>query len=315
MSAARLLIHLGLPKTATTSIQHNVFASLHDNGKINFLGKFLDYDYKTGMVTTKNYRGKFIRDVAEGKMAIAEGRSMLEKNLDQSRLNVFSDEGIMIAYPGRDNLSLFEKFKNLEALFSGYTVEVVVTLRDPVDYLYSLYVQLYPDFFSKNRALNSIDKFAGLLLEFPGDVLFESFHYKKWLPKLDALFPVTIVEYEQIKNPASLFHLNWSRLLGMSDADFFDALNKEKVNAKRKTGKEVGVVRDFKGIELYFYNLLASKGVVFSAVRAVYKLSGIKKILHYRFGSWSTHKYPSGELNMKLKKALEFGGYRYDEYS
>jgi len=37
----QLLLHIGLPKTATTSLQHNVLYPLHKEGKINFLGAVL----------------------------------------------------------------------------------------------------------------------------------------------------------------------------------------------------------------------------------------------------------------------------------
>jgi hypothetical protein len=35
----QLLLHIGLPKTATTSLQRNVLMPLHQEGKINYLGK------------------------------------------------------------------------------------------------------------------------------------------------------------------------------------------------------------------------------------------------------------------------------------
>lgn len=50
----KILLHLGLPKTATTSLQHNVLRKLHEEGTINFLGKDLDYCDKTGRVTVHN---------------------------------------------------------------------------------------------------------------------------------------------------------------------------------------------------------------------------------------------------------------------
>ena len=156
----KILIHLGLPKTATTSLQHNVLQKLHDQGKINFLGKNLDYCDATGKVTIYNYTGKFIRDAAEEKITLAEARELLSQHFDKDKLNVFSDEGLMIAYPGQKNLPLKQKIENLKKLLEGYDVNIALTLRNPVDYFYSLYVQLYPDFYSQIKALNTFEKYT-----------------------------------------------------------------------------------------------------------------------------------------------------------
>ncbi|AHF02228.1 hypothetical protein THIAE_04300 [Thiomicrospira aerophila AL3] len=72
----KVLIHLGLPKTATTSLQHNVLQPLHDKGYINFLGKNLDYCDRTCKVEIHNYTGKFIRDAVEEKISISDARQM-----------------------------------------------------------------------------------------------------------------------------------------------------------------------------------------------------------------------------------------------
>ncbi|MZR64147.1 hypothetical protein [Alcanivorax sp. DP30] len=307
MTSATLLLHLGLPKTATSSLQHNVFLPLGREGRINFLGKCLDYNYKTAKVSVENYRGKFIRDVAEGKMSLGEGREALEASLNPDRLNVFSDEGIMVAYPGRANLTLAEKFANLEKLLTGYNVKVVVTLREPVDYLYSLYVELYPDFCSKVRELDSVEKYTNTLLERPDDCLFESYHFSKWLSRLEKSFPVTVIEYDQLKDPASEAFTIWSSLLGITQDDFYEHFNSQAVNTKKKSGKEVEIVRDLKGLEIYFHGLLVNSGFVFRAVKKLYHAFGIKKLLRYRFGAGATHKYPSDAKCQELKAVLGYG--------
>lgn len=312
MNSARVLLHLGLPKTATSSLQRNVLSVLDDDGRINFLGKLLEQDYKTGEVIISNYRGKCIRDVAEGKVGISEGRVLLEEILDNEKLNVFSDEGIMVAYPGRDNLPLSDKFDNLKALFAGYDVQVVVTIREPVDYLYSLYVQLYPDFCSKVAKVNTVEKYVDLLLAGNDRILFESFFYSHWLPEIESLFSVSVLEYENLKDPSSFVYSQWAGLLGMKRSEFVNLFNKEAVNVKKKKGKEVEVVKDFRGVESFFYNLLSNFGPLFVFARWLYKGLGMRRLLHYRFGVRENHKYPSGDKYKRIKKALEFGSYRYE---
>lgn len=307
MRKAALLLHLGLPKTATSSLQHNVFLQLGREGRVNFLGKCLDYDYKTSEVSVENYRGKFIREVAEGKMSVQEGRAVLAETLMPDCLNVFSDEGIMIAYPGRENLSLTEKFANLEKLMAGYDVKVVVTLREPVDYLYSLYVELYPEYCSKVRELSTVEKYTNALLKRPDDRLFETFHYGRWLPQLKDVFPVTVIQYEQLNGAESQAFSTWGSLLGISQSEFAGLFNKQAVNTKKKSGKEVEVVRDLKGMESFFHGLLVNSGFVFRVVRALYRVFGVKKLLRYRFGTRKNHKYPSDAKCQELKQTLGYG--------
>ena len=177
----KILLHLGLPKTATTTLQHNVFQKLHDMGKVNFLGKCINYNEGSGMVHVINYSGKFIRDAAEEKIPINEARLRLKNVINKELINIFSDEGIMVAYPRMDNLPLKRKISNLKAIFDGYEVKVLLTLRQPVEYFYSLYVQLHPDYYSQVKKLNAFEKYVEHYIQNPDDTLYESFHYKEYL--------------------------------------------------------------------------------------------------------------------------------------
>lgn len=305
MSAPRILLHLGLPKTATSSLQHNVFQKLHEEKRINFLGKCLDYDYKTGNVQIVNYTGKFIRDAAEGNLSIDQARLKLEGVLDSVLLNVFSDEGIMVAYPGKENRLLSEKFDNLRRVFEGYNLNVIVTLRHPVDYLYSLYVQLYPDFCSRIKEFNSIEKYTDQLLRDSNGVLFESFFFRRWLPQLEETFNLTVLEYEDFKTDCLKVYTIWGDLLGISGKDFQEYFNYRKLNVKIKSGKEIKKTKDFKFAEEFFRRVLSSSQVVYVSAKWLYSAFGLKAILRYRFNSTATHKYPEGDKYNRLLGVLK----------
>lgn len=305
MSSPTVLLHLGLPKTATSSLQHNVFQKLHQQSRINFLGKCLDYEYKTGNVKIHNYSGKFIRDAVDGDLDVLEARTLLKDSLQENLLNVFSDEGVMVAYPGRDNLTLVEKFERLKAVFEGYRVKVVITLRDPIDYLYSMYVQLYPDFFSRIPELNSFEKYVRKLQVDPDNTLFESFFYDRWVPKLRSNFDVTFIRYESLSNSEGKVFSTWANLLGISDGEFREFFSTSRVNVKKKSGKEVGKVRDFKALEIFFIRTFSSSKSIYRSAKFLYHISGLKQLLNYRFESKKTHSYPSeGDLK-RLQEILK----------
>ena len=305
MSAPKVLLHLGLPKTATSSLQHNVLQKLHEENRINFLGKCLDYDYRTAKLEVFNYSGQFIRDAAEEKMSIEDARKQLAIALKPDRLNVFSDEGIMVAYPGKENLPLSRKFENLRVVFKGYDVRVVVTLRQPIDYLYSLYVQLYPDFCSKVHELNSVQKYADRLISDQNNVLFESFFYTRWLSELKDRFQVTKFQYEDISNRLSSAYQGWANLLGIPVDEFKSLFDDKVLNRKERTaGDGVKRVGDLKIVENRFRIIFSYNRLIYNFSKVLYRKTGLKALLNYRFAYGGTHRYPEGEQYEKLKKVL-----------
>lgn len=309
MKKTKVLLHLGLPKTATSSLQHNVLQRLHAEGKINFLGKCLNYDLKTKKLDIKNYTGKFIRDGAEGNITISEAQSKLVDVLDKDSLNVFSDEGLMVAYPGKENRPLSVKFDNLSEIFREYDLKVVVTLRNPVDYLYSLYVELYPDYCSSVRDLNTIKKYTNKFLKNPDCLLFESLFFDRWLEALGGKFSVSVLSYEKLANHDQDTSVTWANLLGIDVTEFSECFNTKKVNVKAKSGKEVRQVKDLKRIEEKLKVMAAKVKPVYASARWIYNASGLKKVINYRFVSKKTHEYPSGsnleQLNAMLRPSAE----------
>lgn len=305
MTAPKILLHLGLPKTATSSLQHNVLKILHEQKRINFLGKCLDYNLETKELRVHNYTGKFIRDCAEGKLSVEVARHKLEDLVDPEKVNVFSDEGIMVAYPGKDNISLSQKFKILAKVLDGYNVQVLVTLRDPVDYLYSLYVELYPDYCSKVKDVSSMNKYVDKLFSFPDDVLFESFFFDKWINTLAKDFGLSVLNYEGLARGDEHEVSTWAKVLGISNDEFCHLFNSKKVNVKTKTGKEVKKIKDLKGLEMRLRMIFCKFKPGYVLLRWIYNLSGLKKLFNHRFISSKAHKYPDGATLDKLYVLLE----------
>lgn len=304
MKNAKVLLHLGLPKTATSSLQHNVLQTLHSDGEINFLGKCLGYDLATRNIDIVNYTGKFIRDAAEGKISIKEARNDLVNILDGDKLNVFSDEGLMVAYPGKENLPLAAKINNLADIFSGYDVQVIATLRNPVDYLYSLYVELYPDFCSNVRKVNSIEKYSSELVSNPGNILFESFFFDGWIALLKNEFPLSVVSYEKLVAGEETTISIWGELLGIDQQHFSELFNIKKVNVKQKSGKEVRQMKDLRRIEIALRDMATKVRPMYALLKWFYNTSGLKRILNYRVVSKRTHKFPEGEKLERINSVL-----------
>ncbi|WP_350594482.1 MULTISPECIES: hypothetical protein [unclassified Pseudoalteromonas] len=301
----KLLIHLGLPKTATSTLQQNVLQTLHDSNKVNFLGKNLEVSDKTGKVTIFNYSGKYIRDAIEEKIPFEDAVKKLEAELHDDKLNIFSDEGLMVAYPGADNLPLNRKLANLKKLIAPYKTEVVITLREPIDYFYSLYVQLYPDFYSKIKSLNTVEKCINKFLKEPDNILFESFLFNNYLPYLKSNFDLKVTHFEDIKNNPEKYYMAWSGLLNVSPENFQTLFEKKHVNEKKKTAQGSQKVVSLNFIESKARNLLIKAKPVFVFIKLIYNFTGLKKLFNRRVYISSVHKKPSGEALRQLKLLFE----------
>lgn len=306
----KVLIHLGLPKTATTSLQHNVFQNLHDQGRINFLGKNLDYSDKTGKVIIHNYAGKFIRDAVEEKIPLSEARKLLLRHLDSNKLNVFSDEGIMVAYPGHDNLPLKQKLANLKELLKGYDVNVALTLRNPVDYFYSLYVQLYPDFYSQIKGLNTFEKYTQTLLSDVDNVLFESFFYDSYLPSIKESFDLELTYFEDLSKDKNSAYQVWARLLNLSFEEFKELFEKAHVNKKQKTDKGTKKIFSLRFVEIRARGLLIGIPFVFEIVKKAYVFFNVGILLNKRIMLNAVHKKPKGRDLDSLHSVFKVSNYR-----
>ena len=305
----RILVHLGLPKTATTSLQHNVFQPLHDQGRINFLGKNLDYNETNGNVVVINYNGKFIREAAEGKLCVEKAKGMLSTVLTNEKLNVFSDEGLMIAYPGQKNLSLNQKFSNLKQLFDGYDAKVVLTLRDPVEYCYSLYVQMYPDFFSTIADLNSFEKYSDKIFQNENDVMFESFFSEKYLSKLEREFDVSLTYFEDLSRDKLRFYNQWAEFLSVDSEVFSQLFESKHENQKVKKATGSQKVFSLKPVETFGKEAFSQVPWAFPFFRYLYRSFNLRSAFNKRVSLGSVHNKPVGERLARLNDV--FHGYSY----
>ena len=306
---------MGLPKTATTSLQHNVFQKLHDQGRINFLGKNLNYNDETGKVIVNNYTGKFIRDAAEEKISFDEARELLLRHLDSNKLNVFSDEGIMVAYPGLANLPLKQKIANLKKVLEGHDVKVVLTLRNPVDYFYSLYVQLYPGFYSQIKALNTFEKYTQMLFYDADNTLFESFFYDSYVPFIKKNFDLELTYFEDLSKDKVSVYKVWGSLLGLSLEEFEELFEQEHVNKKQKTDKGSKKFFSLKFIETRARGLLIGIPFVFEIVKKVYVFFNVSMLLNKRITLNAVHKKPKGKVFDSLHKLFNAHDYKHGQYN
>ena len=142
----KLILHIGYPKTASTTLQEGLFLQLHKLGKINFLGRTVTSTHK------KLFADGFTQDwvVDFRKHFIMDKELPLPKyELSDILLNVISDEDLTV--PAIFNSIQFGVEKNpldfvepLHALLrEADDVTVLITIRNQVDLIPSSYLQKF----------------------------------------------------------------------------------------------------------------------------------------------------------------------------
>lgn len=168
--SGRLLVHAGLPKTATTTLQTQYFPCLPPD-QIHYLG-----------VRQPRSRGQdalyrlFVEAVCEGVEApgLHQGLAQL---LDQGLHVVVSEEMFTVSTLRGAGWQL--KLQRLAGILERYDHSVMVTVREPVQASFSYFVELQ----SRFRALG-LDYVTAVL----SDDAMQIFHYQTLLGCLDANF-------------------------------------------------------------------------------------------------------------------------------
>jgi hypothetical protein len=133
-SGSRLIIHIGLPKTGTTTLQQDVFP--------HFTGTYLGVFQPREEPQTDFYQSLFAAVSSEHPVESAsELRSRLN-SVGQFRTGsvgpmLLSEETITAGVNWREQL------QRLSQIIDGTDYTILVTWRDPVDAAYSFYCEIY----------------------------------------------------------------------------------------------------------------------------------------------------------------------------
>ena len=178
----KIFIHIGLPKTATTSLQSQYFPAL-DQKKIKYLGVFQP---RSGQETT-GYR-VIVDAIYSGDTENAT--KWLKENLNGSCAVLLSEECILVSDSTKDWRC---KLENLGVLLEGLDYELLVTVRDPVGAIFSYYIELYKSFSKERKSFLDLAMF---------DPRMEIYHYSKLFSEIEKHFEsrrVFVKKFEEIK--------------------------------------------------------------------------------------------------------------------
>ncbi|WP_232507706.1 glycosyltransferase [Ghiorsea bivora] len=249
MKAYRIALHIGLPKTATTSLQKNVLHAAHENGDINFLGR-------SGVIFEKGYFYPFESIFSQlGESPLSENkvvalRKKLERSLDVGKLNVISEESLSLTHGFH-----YVRLENLKRILSPFDVKVLISLRSPVDFFYSYYIELYPTTFVHMKSLDSLEKFALAVLTNPSNQDFDIVCLDRFLTHLRMLFPdLSALLFEDIKQDRDQYIKGISEFFGLEQSFiqehfFVKEQNKGVRGESGKLSRKVSLLENFQALK------------------------------------------------------------------
>ena len=199
---------------------------------------------------------------------------------------------------------------NLKQTFIDCDVQVLISLRAPVDLVFSYYVQVYPFGYYKDKHRDTFEKFAQHLLNNVDSKAYLKFLFEDYLALLDNHFSnIKIMLFEDLINDQDHYFTTLSTLLKIDKNDikskFLTKKQNTKENAATFAGKksrpmlnpwEFAIRKKLKDLK----NLPVKR---ICLLKYSLKFLLMLKILQ-KFRISKEHKYPDAKLSAALIQAL-----------
>ena len=226
----KFFLHVGYPKTATTTLQKKLFSRHPD---ICYLGKPL-----TGRLQEIEYRMLNL-DSVQFARALPELRGMFLATIEQCadpRNVLLSHEGFLRAarYGGHDIGRTAERLKQVysDPLAGNFDVQVLITIRKQVDIIPSYY------FDSVSRSPRRFQQFLDSSLEQPQYGYFPSLFYDMVIGYYGALFGrerITVMPFEAFMTRREDFLKSLSGYLDIDYPTSLELISGRSYNTKPRS--------------------------------------------------------------------------------
>lgn len=234
---SKLILHIGYPKTATTTLQENLFSSLHSEGKINYLGRTTSSTHtRTGY---SKFNGVDLAVASRKKLLFNQSIKVYSNILSSVKINLISDEDITFDPFFNQNRfgSSFTTKQYLETLKevlqerykNDIQYKVLLVIRNQTDLVFSCFLQKVR-FIKPNDLNSSFDRYIDKLqndstkgLNNPYDFLAKT---SEVCSIVDAVPEIML--FEDIKYDKKNFSEQISSLIGVDPKEVIDAIQGPK---------------------------------------------------------------------------------------
>lgn len=232
MNKRTIYIHLGYPKTATTTLQESVFSQLNT---INYLGKFNPKYQEFGNSKFK-FDDKIINHIIFDKELLFQLRlENFQKQINDKLVGdyfLISEENFLFASmrPKKirsDYIDLpcpLATAKKLRMLFPSnlWKIKIILTIRRQDEMVLSQYVQSYSNFYSLYFHTNTWEKFLNFFTTNQLNEYYAALNYWHLFIGLSDIFGeenIKILIYEDLIDKYLLFCDQLSDFLKISESD------------------------------------------------------------------------------------------------
>ena len=331
----KLIVHIGYPKTATTTLQHNLFKGLNKSGEIAWLHGNPHFNDNSKLIVraeahiaeiTGDGRDNFTEEDLEKEK---DGFKMINKEI-----SVISDESLSFKFPdfswvySRDAIQNMEKIKTL---FSPYfdSIEIIMTARNQQTIIPSFYVQCYKRLVSEDSRFTDMATWVNERFSMHAQDLI--FDYAQMYGACASVFgkkKVHILIYEDLLHDKTSFYSALGRVLNVNSAEIerLIEINTQNTTKKSKEGylgtknsafhkRIVSPVRKliFKNSNSSFYKkcqelyLLIVPKSFRVAQTSIKKLSGKDlEFIHQRFLISNKELIENGDLDTEKMKRYKY---------
>lgn len=184
LKEGKVIVHIGLPKTATTSLQMDFFPEL-ENENVCYLG----VHHPRTISNQSTIFESFVGSLSTGN--VERVRAELFGLLSEGKTIIISEEMITVSL---NNVSWRKKLDNLSKLLSGMNYLLLLTVREPVSAMFSYYVEIISHKQKIGKSFPEVAKF---------DERMEVFHYGKLASELIDHFDehrILVIKFEDAVN-------------------------------------------------------------------------------------------------------------------
>lgn len=243
MQRTKLILHIGFPKTGTTTIQNGLFYRLHLENKINFLGRSNVPDFFGPCETRVQFNNQYYVPQPLKTTFNREEYVPLIQVLKQGMVNVLSDENFTFpnSFLHKSEELKFDRVELLGSLvreaksIENLDLVVVLGIRKQSDILRSLFTHWY-GYLQASFSKNDLNSEGFILSKLDSNELRLQLDYYQWILQIQRLVGeqnLEVMFFEDLKSDLDKIGSTLDSLLILEKGTSYSMLENSMFNAKR----------------------------------------------------------------------------------